>query len=186
MLVEDVLISSASRQSTSNARTETISLASFCSTPSVASFQATLPSTGNASHPSFHALLSAQGNHKVKLFTHLHLMNLWEASLVLRKLKKGPVWKIHYITSMTHFKKVHAISVGKCHVPFLPPAEMGIMSCQHYHGNALQSLDLHLTNFRKPGYYRLFYFYFMASSFARQKQLLCELVLVFRRQFQSI
>lgn len=32
------------------------SLASFCSTPSAASFQTTLPTTGNASHPSFHAL----------------------------------------------------------------------------------------------------------------------------------
>lgn len=120
MLVEDVVISSASRQSTSNARAENNSLASFCSTPSVASFQATLPSTGNATHPSFHALLSAQGNQKVKLFTHLQLMNLWEASLVLRKLKKGPVWKIHYITSVTHFKKFMPYLLGSAMFPSYP------------------------------------------------------------------
>ena len=53
--------------------------------------------------PSLTALLSAQVKCKVSLVTHLQLMNLWEANLLLSKLQTGPVYNTH-IWNVIHCK----------------------------------------------------------------------------------
>lgn len=105
--------------------------------------------------------------------------------LLLRKLQKGPVWSTHYFTSRTHFKKLITIPQSiSARLPSCPQLKL------HPASTSTQMLwetqicasptwgSLHTVG------YCIFASLF-AWIFAPLKQLLCELVLVYRGQLHN-